>query len=265
MKEQPTTIGSQNAHFNEPEVSGKLIVLENEEYYKISNCDAMRPFFMSIVSDSNHWMFISSNGALSAGRKDSESPLFPYYTDDKITESSAITGSKTILRVHREGRTKLWEPFSERYIGIYNITRNLYKNVYGNKVIFEEINNDLELTFRYQWSSSDQYGFVKKATLINNANTAVSTTVLDGIHNIMPYGVDTGLQAMSSNLVDAYKKSELEPDIGLGIYALSAIIVDRAEPSEALKATTVWSWGVKNPTYLVSSLQLNSFRKGKII
>lgn len=262
---KPMHIGANEANFNEPDVTGKLITFENEDYYKISNSDAMRPFFMSIVSDANHWMFISSNGGLSAGRKDSSYALFPYYTDDKITEAAEITGSKTILRIHSEGKTKLWEPFSERYLGIYNVQRNLYKNTYGNKVIFEEINDDLGLTFRYQWSSSDLFGFVKKSTLTNTTNSEIHVSVLDGIQNIMPYGVDTGLQATSSNLVDAYKKNELEAEVGLGIYALSAVIVDRAEPSEALKATTVWSLGIENPNYLISSKQLNNFRKGLAI
>jgi hypothetical protein len=265
MQKKPIYISDKEIQFNEQAVEGKLIDFENEQYYKISNNDAMRPFFMSIVSDSNHWMFISSNGGLSAGRKDVGYALFPYYTDDKITESADITGSKTILRIHSEDKTKLWEPFSERYLGIYRITRNLYKNSYGNKVIFEEVNEDLGLTFRYQWNSSDQYGFVKKSTLINNSSKEIDITVLDGIQNIMPYGVDTSLQATSSNLVDAYKKNELEPEVGLGIYALSAIIVDRAEPSEALKAAAVWSLGVDHPKYLISSLQLNDFRKGKSV
>ena len=37
--------------------------------YKISNVDRMDPFLMSLTSSDNHWMFISSNGALTAGRK----------------------------------------------------------------------------------------------------------------------------------------------------------------------------------------------------
>jgi len=69
--------------------------IDNELYFKISNVDGMDPFFMSIVSDSNHWMFIASNGGLTAGRKNSEFALFPYYTSDKITESSELTGSKS--------------------------------------------------------------------------------------------------------------------------------------------------------------------------
>ena len=52
---------------------------------------------------------------------------------------------------------------------------------------------------------------------------------------------------------------------GLGIYALSAINVDKAEPSEALKANIVWSLGFENPTYLYHHLQLDNFRKGKEI
>ncbi len=239
--------------------------LDNELYFKISDSNEMRPFFMSIISNSNHWMFISSNGALTAGRKNSEYALFPYYTDDKITESAEITGSKSIFQVTANGKTQLWEPFSQRFDGLYSIKRNLYKNSYGNKVIFEEINNDLGLTFRYQWNSSDRFGFVKTATLINTSNTTQNINLLDGIQNILPYGVGSDLQNACSNLVDAYKRNELDAETGMGIYALSAIIVDKAEPSEALKANAVWSVGLESPKYLLSSLQLNNFRNGKHI
>lgn len=254
-------IGKSRLIQNQKEVSGEQVTFENEDYYKISNYDGMRPFFMSIVSDSNHWMFISSNGGLSAGRKNSESALFPYYTDDKITEAAEITGSKTIIQVHTEEGTLLWEPFSSKYVGLYTIQRNLYKNTLGNKIVFEEINEDLKLTFRYHWNSSNEYGFIRKASLHSANEYNVMVTVLDGIQNIMPYGVASAVQNASSNLVDAYKRNELVEGLGLGIYALSAIIVDKAEPSEALKATTVWSTGIDGK-YLVSSLQLDAFRKG---
>ena len=140
--------------------------------------------------------------------------------------------------------------------------RNLYKNVYGNKVIFEEINHDLELTFRYEWNSSNLYGFVKKSRLINNGGQEVEINLLDGLQNIIPFGVGSALQNDRSNLVDAYKRSELEGNSGIGIFALSAIIVDKAEPSEALKANIAWSVGLENPTHLLSSEQLDNFRNG---
>ncbi len=244
-------------------VSRSLVQIDGERFYKISNVDAMRPFFMSVVSDSNHWMFISSNGGLSAGRKDCDIALFPYYTDDKITESVGVTGNKTILQIHQSDKTYLWEPFSENYKGLYATEQNLYKNEYGNKVLFEEVNHDLGLIYRYQWSTSNSFGFVKKTTLINNSGNKVNITVLDGLQNIMPYGINADLQNNRSNLADAYKKSELESDLGMGIYALSAIIVDKAEPSEALKATIAWSVGLEKTKYLISSTQLNVFRSGE--
>ncbi len=86
------------------EVQGESVIVDGERYYKISNVDGMRPFFMSIVSHSDHWMFISSNGGLTAGRRNSEQALFPYYTDDKITASADTTGSRTIIHVHGEDR-----------------------------------------------------------------------------------------------------------------------------------------------------------------
>ena len=234
------------------------VTIENEFYFKIANSDKMRPFFMSIVSDSDHWMFIGSNGGISAGRKNSEYALFPYYTDDKIIESTEITGSKSIFWINDE---QLWEPFSIRQQGRYQTSQNLYKNRYGNKIIFEEINYSLNLTFRYEWNSSDHYGFVKKSFLINNGDLPVSIKILDGLQNVLPYGVPSDTQNRVSNLVDAYKRNQLEQECGLGIYALSAIIVDKAEPSEALKANTVWSFGIESPKYLVSSLQVDDFRR----
>ena len=247
---------------SDKEITGELVNYENESYYKISNSHKMRPFFMSIISDSNHWMFISSNGGLTAGRINAEYSIFPYYTDDKITELAETTGCKSLFKIHKDGKSLLWEPFSERQAGLYSIVRNVYKNEFGNKLIFEEINEDLGVTFKYQWNSSDDFGFVRKASFINNSGEDLDISILDGLQNILPQGVSSDIQGIRSNLVDAYKKCELEADAGLGIYALSAFIVDKAEPSEALKANLVWSLGLDNPTYLLSSLQLNNFRRG---
>ena len=260
-----TNILTKETSLENMDVELKSVIIDDEVYYQISNNDLMRPFFMSIVSDSNHWMFISSNGGLTAGRKNSEYALFPYYTDDKITESADITGNKSIFKVSKDNQEFMWEPLAVRSLGSYSTTQNLYKNKYGNKIIFEEINHDLELIFRYQWSSSNTFGFIKKSKLINTSDSAIKISLLDGIQNIMPASIGSDEQNQSSNLVDAYKRNELEEKTGLGIFALSAILVDKAEASEALKANVVWSLGLDNPKHLLSSLQLNNFRLGKPI
>ncbi len=263
MTDKAVYLGDSRLDVSPKEIGGCYVTREGELFYRIENFDDMDDFFISVVSDSNHWLFISTHGGLSAGRTDCDSALFPYYTEDKIRDNSDHTGSRTIVLLEQENRRLLWEPFSTSNPGIYAIQRNLYKNVLGDKLVFEETNLDLGIRFSYSWETSDRYGFVRTARLENIGQQPVSADVVDGIENILPYGVLAGTQNELSCLVDAYKKNERVADSVLAIYAMSSILSDRAEPSEALSATTVWSYGAEQPKVLLSSLQLDSFRKGK--
>ena len=246
------------------QIRGEMVELEGERYYRISHYDRMAPFFMTLVSDSDHWMFLSSRGGLSCGRINPENALFPYYTDDKIHDASTHSGPLTILLIEAEKRTYLWEPFQMLSPDVYRVQRNLYKNGTGNKLIFEAINQTLQVCFRYVWQNSDRYGFVRQSFLSNLSDEEIRVELVDGIRNILPYGVNRMLQSNMSTLVDGYKKCELHSTTGLGIYTLSSILTDRAEPSEALKATTVWSAGLEHPRYLLSEDQADAFRKGMV-
>ena len=258
-------IGNHSLKPNQDRVEGGYETLFGETYYAIKNYDQMPPFFMSLVSASDHWLFISSTGGLSAGRVNAESALFPYYTDDKLTENADNTGPKTIFLVSKGDKTYLWEPFAECHKGLYPLERTLYKNVYGNKLVFEEHNLELGLRYRYAWQTSDAYGFVKSSWLESTLAESYEISLLDGLQNLLPYGATTALQTSLSNLLNAYKKNELEPRTGLGIFTLSSTLTDLAEPSESLKASTVWQVGLDEPSYLLSSGQLDAFRQGEPI
>lgn len=263
MKKRNIYLGDSPLQSAQNEVNGQFINVGNEKFYKISNVNAMDNFFMTIVSDSDHWMYLSSNGSLSAGRKNSDNALFPYYTVDKIHDYKDITGSKTICLVEKDEKSFLWEPFTTESEKIYRIERNLYKNIYGNKIIFEEINNDLGICFQYGWYNSEKFGWVKKSMVSNLAEEPVKVELVDGIRNVLPYGVDCAFQNEFSNLLDAYKKNELLAESKLGLFMLSSIPVDKAEPSEALKSTTVWSHVPDtNAKYLLSDKQIENFKSG---
>ncbi len=265
MNENTVYLGASPLKQNGTAITGGYVEIGGEKFYKIANYNKMQPFFMSIVSDSNHWLFISSKGGLTAGRKNPDNAVFPYYTDDKIHDSNELTGNKTILFVEKNDRKYLWEPFSDNYAGIYNIERNIYKNVIGNKLIFEEINNDLNVSYQYSWNNSDEFGFVKTSKIFNHTGSALKINLLDGIQNILPAGVERIFQVAFSTLADAYKKNELLPENRIGIYSLSSIPVDKAEPSESLKATVVWSLGLPNAKVLLSSQQINQFKTTQIV
>src|SRR6266498_5627726 len=262
QKSHPIFIGETLQQQSKADVKGEFVSMLGEKFYKIQNYDQLSPFFMSIVSSSNHWLFISSTGGLSAGRVCAEQSLFPYYTDDKLTENNENTGSKSILLVRRDERTSLWEPFSERYQGSYHIERNLYKNVPGTALIFEENNFSLGLCYRYAWRTSDMFGFVKSSWLLNSGDSSCQVELIDGIQNILPANITSLTQNTFSPLLDAYKRSEVDPKTGLAIFALNSTLTDLAEPSESLLATTVTQLGLKQSDYLLSNSQLENFRIG---
>ena len=258
VAETPLHRGARKAEGGQIEIGG-------ERFYRIVNDDAMAPFLMSITGDSDHWMFISSTGALTAGRRDPDHALFPYTTDDRIYDSQDLTGSKSILLVNRGGRRSLWEPFSQRCEGLYRITRSLSKSVYSNKIIFEEVNHDLGLSFSYRWLLSNRFGFVRCAALVNQSAEPVEIDLLDGIQNLVPAGLTSRFQQEFSTLADGYKENELVAETGLGLFRLSSVPADRPEPNEALQATTVWSEGIDCARRLLSTAQLDRFRQGEAV
>jgi hypothetical protein len=243
-------------------VQGEFVDLAGERYYAIRNVNRMPPFFVSVVSDDDHWLFVSSAGGLTAGRVSPQNALFPYITVDKIHESGRHTGSRTVLRVHAGDTLQTWEPFNGEQLLGPALSRNLYKNTLGNKICFEEINHDLCLAFRYTWKTSRRYGFVRHCELENLGARRLRVDVLDGLQNILPADTPLFTQTNVSNLVDAYKWTELDPDSGLAVMTLYSAITDRAEPSESLKATTVFCLGLEQSTILLSAEQVDAFRSG---
>ena len=243
-------------------ITGEFVTLAGERFYAIHNTDQMAPFFVSVVSDGDHWMFVSSTGGLTAGRVSPETALFPYVTVDKIHESAGHTGSKTLIRATVGGKKSEWEPFNVEHDGLYHVQRHIYKNVLGNKICFEEINHDLSLAFRYTWVTSEEFGFARQCELLNLSDESIAIDILDGLQNILPAGTPRFTQTNSSNLVDAYKWTELDESSGVAFFTLYSGITDRAEPCESLKANTVFCLGMDDAKVLLSAEQIEAFRLG---
>ncbi|MCY4232501.1 MAG: hypothetical protein OXE59_01965 [Bacteroidetes bacterium] len=253
--------GKTKLHHNSRGCNGNLVDLHGEQWYRISNFDQLNPFLITLPSVGDHWFFISSTGALTAGRKNADFALFPYMTDDQLHNAYSYSGSLTVVRVERSKQTLLWEPFSQNFAGVYKIERNIYKNVIGNKLLFEEFNHDLNLKFSYSWQCLNKYGFLRRSRIASTWIKPMRISVLDGIANILPSGVSADLQRSRSTLIDAYKVNELEQRIG--VFSLSSFIVDHPVPEEALRSTNVWQHGPKLRSILLSLEQLEAFRAGK--
>ena len=80
-------------------ITGEYLRVDGEKYFRIANSHLMDDFFMSLVGASDHWMFVSSNGALTTGRRNPDTALFPYAADDQISAARAKAGSLTLVPV----------------------------------------------------------------------------------------------------------------------------------------------------------------------
>jgi hypothetical protein len=239
------------------------VSFDGEAYYRISGYDRMPSFLMAVASDTDIWMYVTSTGGLTAGRVDPDGCLFPYETADKLQDAHHHTGPITLLRVRQRGSTApLWQPFSKSAEEAFRIERNLYKNVTGSRLVFEEVNRDLEITFRYRWSACDEFGIVRTATLSNHGSSAAVIDVLDGLRNVLPFGVPLSLQQQMSSLVDAYRRTDCDPETRMGIFSLTSRIIDRPEAAEELRANAVWCHGLGEFDVCLSLEAIEAFRRG---
>ena len=243
---------------------GGFVRLDGEEHYRISAYHRLDPFLMSLATDTDLWMFVASGGGLTAGRVDPDGSLFPYLTVDRLHDAHHHTGPVTLIRAARGGAAPvLWEPFSVAGAEDPAIERSLAKNALGSRLVFEEVHRDLGLAFRYAWSGCDAFGWVRTATLENRRAAPIRIELLDGVRNVLPHGAPLHLYQQASNLVDAYKKSEVDTETGLGIFSLTGSITDRAEALEVLRANTVWCHGLKDPRVHLSRRAVEAFRRGQ--
>ena len=226
---------------------GKFVTIDGETFYKIENYNLMDDFFMTITSSSDVWNFCWSKGGVTAGRINSDNAIFPYYTADKVSDDKSYTGPYTLIEVNKSGALIYWEPFSlfrnSPAVGKKDICKlqySIYKNTEGSCVWFEEVNNELKLSFRYCWTSSAKFGLVRKAVVTNLDNSEVSLRILDGCQNILPACISSDFQNNNSVLLDAYKKTDLDKITHLALFSLSSVVSDKAEPCEALYANTCW-------------------------
>lgn len=239
-----------------------LIEIDGVTYYTVPDVDRMAPFLMSVVSDGDRWMFISSTGGVTAGRRDVAGALFPYETDDRLHHLAGVNGPVTAMRIVGDDGDAIWRPTTGR-CGAHRV-RTLYKSVVGDVVVFEEIHEATGLTFRYRWSSSDRFGFMRTATLENSGNARAKVKLIDGLRNLLPHGLDPSIYLPMGNLSNAYKRSELiDPDLRFAVYSLESLLTDRPEPAEALRATAVWSVGLEAATVSLDPDGVRAFEMGR--
>ena len=210
-------------------------------FTEIRGYDHMPPFLVTVVSSSDLWMFLSSLGPLTCGRRSPSGALFPYTTEDKIHDSVGRTGPWTCIA---EGEA-LWSPFDPRGRERFRLERRFAMSTAHDVARFEEVNLDLGLTLRASFEASERYGWVRSVELVNNRDEGRELKLVDGFVNLMPADAHPGLQNNSSVLVDAYRTAERVDELPLALVRLSSIPIDQPRPNESLRANVASTLGLQ--------------------
>lgn len=232
-------------------------IRDGREFAIIDHLENFDPFFLSMATVTNQWLFCSSNGSLSAGRENPEKALFPYLTVDKILGNWNATGPFTVIECEGE----IWHPFWPTSIHTAPVRRRLLKSFLGEELIFEEWHDGLNLRFSYHWQLSGKFGFVRKVEVTNEGEEGRSFRIVDGLQDLQVSGVSQRLHLDLSCLADAYKMSEVCCEGRLMIHRLASGIVDAPIPLESLKATTVWTSGFSGARPFLSRRDAEQFLK----
>ncbi len=243
-------------------INGYFFERNGKRLYRIDGVEKLEPFFLSMAGDGDLWAFISTNGSLAAGRKDSEGSFFPYETVDKIHTRWESVGPRSWFRLTlKDGTTRFWQPF---YVSQQEkAPRSLMKDELGSLVVFEERDPVTDSVFSYEWSFT-KLGLVRRVHL-ELGRQVMRAEVLDGLVGLVPPGVSNRLQNDLSSLTHAYKWNELHEGGRLGLFTLYAQIWDRAEPKESLRALAVWTAGDKADKVLLSRRQVSAFLNAGVL
>ncbi|MFM7185452.1 MAG: hypothetical protein ACKO4Z_11875 [Planctomycetota bacterium] len=234
---------------------GSFTPVDGEPHATIRHVDRMPPFLMNVVGNGDVWMFLGSNGGITAGRQDPDHAIFPYQTADKLLATPQASGAVCII----EAEGTLWEPGRGPGAGG---SRHLHKHGCGTSVVFEDAHEHLGLRLRSQFATSDAFGIVRRCSLRNLGRGAIALRILDGWHQMLPPGVCQHTYERYSYLAAAYMRHEFLEASGLMVSGLNAAISDRPQPAESLRASVAWSFGHRAPRRSASARCIDRFRAG---
>ena len=240
-----------------------IINMDDDNYVVIEDYDRIPPFFCSLTSDADLWVFVSSTGSLTAGRKDPDSAILPYETVDRIHDNGTHTGPLALLRWRKDGGWRVWEPFKRDEEAAEGVRRRLMKNLAGTRMVFEETLADEGLVFTSTLMISGRFGLVRECRVRNTRAKGRRLEVLHGIRNLIASGITGQMQNGMSCLTDAYKQNEILEPAGLGVFSMSSGLTDHPVPFEVLRATVAWSCGLPGGRRSVDPAAPGLFRAGK--
>ncbi|WLR43929.1 hypothetical protein LC087_07405 [Bacillus carboniphilus] len=209
---------------------------DQQKRFVIENFDRTSPFssFLPGIAGKKGipmWTFYVNRGQgiCSFGVKDKHSPIMEFSPANIAYKSVYNSGFRTFIKFKEDG--KVYEPFSS--IGeTPHIRRKMY--IEANQLTIEEVNEKDGFKVYVQYFNMPEENFaglVRKVEVTNLNNHPLNLEVLDGLPEILPYGVTNEMYKEVGNLMRSWMEV-YNTENNIPFYHARASIGDEAEVTE---------------------------------
>lgn len=177
------------------------------------------------------WTFYVNRGQAIAsfGIKDKNSPIMEFSPANISYRNTELGGFRTFIKL---AGSSIYEPFQNKAASDASVKRTM--RIGQNELVIEEENRSLGLTIKITYFNipHDEFAALARHVQISNLKEApLSLEVLDGLPEILPYGVENAGYKEIGNLLRSWMEVyNLEHNIPF--YKLRSSTSDSAEVSE---------------------------------
>ena len=171
------------------------------------------------------WCFYVNRGqgVSSFGLRDKNHSIMEFYAAQQAYQNVSTVGFRTFLKVNGN----YYEPFYNE-----NIKRDMF--IGTNELEVEEVNKELGVqtnVLYYTLPNEEIGGLVRRVTLRNISTTTMNIEVLDGMPQVIPYGVDLSSMKMMGQTVKAWMQVQ-DVTSKVPFYSVRASMEDSAVVKE---------------------------------
>ncbi|MFA5145099.1 MAG: cellobiose phosphorylase [Candidatus Omnitrophota bacterium] len=212
--------------------------LNEEGEFVIENYNSSKPFanfFPGIAGKYGipMWVFYVNRGqAISSfGIKDKDHSILEFFPANKAWQMASSQGFRTFIKVSPRGKkTIFYEPFQNGSVNSgFNIANSMRVSSSGLTLEEDNISLGLKVKVEYFNIPNDSYaGLARIVTIKNSGRSAKKIQLLDGLPQIVPYGVNNFFLKKMSRTIEAWMNVE-NLDKGAPFYKLDVDPSDRPE------------------------------------
>ncbi|MNO12824.1 hypothetical protein D3C76_24420 [compost metagenome] len=177
------------------------------------------------------WTFYVNRGqaVCSFGIRDKNSPIMEFSPASITYQSVAMKGFRTFIKA--TGKTGIYEPFQSAFPDPSAVRR---MHILANELTIEETNEaqGLRVKVRYFQMPNDDYAaLVRQVEITNISGAPLQLEMLDGMPEILPYGVENAGYKEIGNLLRSWMEVD-NLEKGIPFYRVRSSTHDEAEVSE---------------------------------